>query len=752
MNNGIASSFDPGFQAEGPAPQHDTPILLQQKPWAEREWDPSAALATLAAAWRLLALSVLLCLTIAWLVLEAWPRRYTAETLVLLDPRNQPNLQLDEVLAGIAPDDQTISSEVLVLKSSALAAQVIADLELANDPAFNPALLPESEAWKVLLPENILQRLGGSSDTSSLTAPEAALEALEIRIIQAFAERLEVEREGRSHAIRIGFTATTPEQAADVANRLAARYLEGQLSVKFEAHGAAQDWLNTRVAELQENVEAAERAVEDYRNQSGLIDSNGVTVTTQQMGEINTRLIAARAETAAAEARLAQVKDLVGRNGGALSAAEVLSSPLIHRLKEQEVEVLRRRADLSQEFGPRHPKMLSVKAELADIRGRIMAEVRQIVAGLKNEVAVAAAQEQALAGDLERLSGETAAQNHAEVRLRALEREAEASRNLLETFLARMKETSNQEDIQRSDARILSPALPPVKPSSPRVLLVMVAAALLGLLLASGWVLFRSVQRHAAGDLSTFRERTGLRVLACVPKAAWHAGGRQAKVDLAVGLDHASRLTAAGLGQVPAMMVAPVEPGTNSAAVAIALAKTLARDDREVLLVDAETHGAGLSTQLGMQSASGFADAMSHDDLGPVMAAPSGVEGSRILPAGQGDLRSLLPMAASTIDARWDRLHASYPQVVMHCGPALGAVETRLFARCCGAVVFVVRWGRTPLQSVREAASLIWESGGRVGGVILLDVDSELATASTYLGGSPPPPIPLGKHFSRAGI
>ncbi len=236
------------------------------------------------------------------------------------------------------------------------------------------------------------------------------------------------------------------------------------------------------------------------------------------MGEINTRLIAARSEAAAARARLAQVKNLVNREGDALSAAEVLSSPLIHRLKEQEVEVLRRKADLSQEYGPRHPRILGIEAELADVRDRIMAEVQQIVAGLKNKVAVAVAQEQALARDLSRLEGKTAVQNQAEVRLRALEREAQASRNLLETFLARVKETSHQEAIQCSDARILSPALPPSKPSSPREILILAAAAMAAMLLSAIYVLAAASRVRGIDDASMVRERLGLRVLALVPK------------------------------------------------------------------------------------------------------------------------------------------------------------------------------------------------------------------------------------------
>ena len=123
-----------------------------------RQWDPVSALLGLAKAWKQITGFTALALFAAWLVLSVWPREYRAETLVLLDPRNQPNLQLDEVLAGIAPDDQTISSEVLILRSAELAARVIGDLSLASDPDFNPVAVTEHGFWNTILPVGLRDR------------------------------------------------------------------------------------------------------------------------------------------------------------------------------------------------------------------------------------------------------------------------------------------------------------------------------------------------------------------------------------------------------------------------------------------------------------------------------------------------------------------------------------------------------------------------------------------------------------------
>ena len=732
-------NFSPVFPTHGSNPPNAiSPAARDAEPTAaycdfraDREWDPVAGVAVLLRAWRLISGLVLLTVIIAWMVLSFLPKHYTAETVVLLDPRNQPNLQLDEVMAGLAPDDQTISSEVLILQSATLAAKVIAEFNLAADPYHNPTAQSPRGLLAAILPDQVWTRLFRSSGavTGPAVPPEAQLEVAEVRVLQSFAGNLEVERLGRSHAIRVAFTSHSPEQAADIANRLADRYLEGQLSVKFEAHGVAQDWLTERVTELQGNVETAEQAVEEYRTQSGLIGNNGLTMTNQQMGEINTRLIAARSEAAAARTRLAQVKSLVSREGDALSAAEVLSSPLIHRLKEQEVEVLRRRADLSQEYGPRHPRILSVEAELADVRSRVMSEVRQIVAGLSNEVSVAVAQEQALARDLERLEGKTAEQNQAGVRLRALEREAEASRNLLETFLARIKETSHQEAIQRSDARILSPALPPSKPSAPRELLVLAAAGMASLMLAIVFVLARAARVRGIEDPYIVRERLGLRVLATVPKISlWRRSHGRGEGRYPIE-DAAAVLAAASLSRAQTVLVAPVEQGMASAPFVMALCRVFARQESQVLLVDGALDHAALSVQLGLEHALGLADILLAEDAGPLPTVPSGINGMRFLCAGSDSARGRLIMSPSMLDNGLHRVREVCERIVIHGEPMLDTASSRLFAAKADATVLTVRWASTPLSAIAEAAAIVREAGGTVAGIILLDADLKAAPA-----------------------
>ena len=700
------------------------------------EWSPVSALRFLAYRWRAVGAVMLACAAIAWLVQSYLPRSYTAETLVLLDPRNQPALPVNPALAVFAANDQTINSEMLIVRSPELAATVIAELQLTSDPAFASTIdrktAPAELAARV---EALLIAFGLiSSPTPPAIPAEAALEARAGTVLSAFGERLEVAREGRSNAIRISFAAAEPELAAKVVNKLAATYLDGQQEAKLTADTIANTWLDQRVGELRAGVEAAERAAEEYRAEHGLADSNGVTITGQQIGEINSQLIAARANSAAANARLNQARRLVGREGDALSAGEVLSSPLIHRLKEQEVEVLRQRADLSQEFGARHPRMLGVEAELSDIRGKIAAEVRQIVAGLRNEAAVARAQEQTLAQNLAQLEQKAAGQSQAQVRLRALEREAEASRGVLETFLGRFEETANQAIVHRPDGRVISRASPPQDASSPRPVLIVGSAALVSGVLMSLAIVCLGAMRTGPRSPGEVERQFNTPVLGLLPDR-WHSA--DASGAKAVYAAENLRMIAGGVGSVRSLAVcAPVaQPGLDI--LPLALAGIWADAGHEVLLIR-------LTGETGEGNAGGNLhqnwNAATPPSLEEFLA---GIAASTIFggmdPAGRRGRVTEMPNPGALIDpssllevdrfaAVLSKCCARFDRVVVDAGALLATHPARVGAGAADATIIPFRWARTPPAQVSEACSAVRAMGGHVAGFAMTGVDlGELA-------------------------
>ncbi|MGB1548247.1 MAG: GumC family protein, partial [Alphaproteobacteria bacterium] len=412
--------------------------------------------------------TIVLVTLLATLVAFQITPRYSATAKIMIDSQRSRIVDVEDFMSGLGMDNETVQNEIQVIASRSLAQKVIDKLGLMQDAEFNPYLSEPGtlKTW--------VNALLGTSDDALSEDERYARER--IAVVDVLLDRLEVMPEKRSRVINIDFTTYSSKKAAQIANTYAELYLLEQLEAKFEATKRGTEWLNERVAELRKTVEASERAVELFRKETGLIRGKDTTVTSQQISEINTQLILARTQRAEAEARLKQVESLVRSPGGVESAAEVLASPLIQRLREQEAEIQRKAAELASEYGVRHPRMINIRAEIEDLQAKIRGEVNKIVEGLRNEVGVALARESALSSNLNKLKVEAAELNSAEVRLRILEREANANRTLFDTFLGRLKETAGQEEIQQPDARIISHADVPNTPSSPKIKLIFMVA------------------------------------------------------------------------------------------------------------------------------------------------------------------------------------------------------------------------------------------------------------------------------------
>ena len=223
-------------------------------------------------------------------------------------------------------------------------------------------------------------------------------------------------------------------------------------------------------------MQAAETAVQKYKAEHNLNEAaDGTSLTDQQLAAINTQLVQARADLAAKEATYSRVKALIA-SGHVADVSQVVASPLIVQLRTQEATLLQQEADLATRYGPKHPKLIAVKSQRRDLEAKLKQEVDRIAGSLENDVAVARAQVASLQASLRRTESEAARQNLATVKLKALQADAASTRSMYETFVTRLRQTQDQEAIQMSDARVISPAPMPNAPSSPHRTLIFAAS------------------------------------------------------------------------------------------------------------------------------------------------------------------------------------------------------------------------------------------------------------------------------------
>ncbi|MCR5879513.1 GumC family protein [Phenylobacterium sp. J367] len=410
------------------------------------------------------AIVVLVFLGAVLLTLSATPK-YTATASVMLDPRKETITSQEAVLSGLPADSSTVDTEVEILKSRQLAGRVVRALKLDEDPEFNGALRKPEGLRAVTA--GLKGLVSGATPPRKLTP--ADLQRQQDSVIDAALAGIEVRRAGLTYVIRINYEAQSPGRAAEIANKWAELYLLEQLEAKFDATQQASNWLNGRLGELRAQVIADEAAVQQFKIANNLLSASGTSLTEQEISSYNMTLAQARAQVAEDEARLATARRQLAGGSSGDDVGEALSSPVIQSLRAQRAQVSGQVADLQGRYGDRHPEMLKAKRQLSDIDTQIEQEISRIISNLEARASVSRQRAGALAGSLGGAKGTLAANNRAMVRLNELQRTAEASKTLYESYLNRYKETSTQQGIEQSDARVVSKAKIPGGPSSPRV-------------------------------------------------------------------------------------------------------------------------------------------------------------------------------------------------------------------------------------------------------------------------------------------
>lgn len=698
---------------------------------------------------------------LAALASELITPRYTATSEVMIQPRQARVIDVDAVVENLPPDEFTIETQIRVLTSREIAEHVVQQLDLLSDPEFNPFLdrrLDSSPGIAHRLPElagGLATQIGAwlreYRPTSEGVATEIPSETDEGQSVGApgsgvapnpveatvfnLLRKLEISRGGRSHVLSIDFTSTDPEKAARIANAVAESYVHTQLASKIQATTKATRWLTERVEQLRDRVLEGEHAVEEYRKANQLVDSPGGTpLNAQQLAAVNETLIAARAGRADKEARLEQLRQALQGGGRYDAIAEVIASPLIIMLREQETALLRHKAQLSREYGERHPQMLQVNAELQDLTAKIEREARNIVRVLEDEVTMAQRRERALEDSLAEAKSQSAAIGQAGIQLAELEREAAANRAIYETFLARLTETGEQKDLLEPDARLISAAFVPKSPSFPRPKLMVIsgftASVMMGVLLAF-------LTEHLDRSLRTGRhleELLGVGSLGMVP-AIRPRKGRQKHhqyllekplSEYAEAIRSVRKsLELSNVDSPPqVIMVTSTLPGEGKTTLATSLAASCASAGFETVLVDLDLRHPSVARQLNQPVEADLIDFMTGQALlEDIIHTVPAVDRLSYIPIKQLTRSPLNLLESQRMSSLIADLRARYEYVVLDTPPTLGITDARTTALLADAVLFVVRWQQTKAEPAQRGIEILLESHARVAGAVLTQVN-----------------------------
>jgi len=607
--------------------------------------------------------------------------RYKSEARVLIETRDNIFLRPDAEKAldrGSAIDQEAVTSQAQLILSRDLAREVIRTLQLGERAEFDPVLRGSSTIGV------LLGLVGLVRDPMSQTPEE--------RVFRSFAERLTAYQVEKSRVIAIEFESESPELAARAANAVAETYLMVQQTAKQDQSRVAGLWLAEKIEPLRGAVADAEAKVEQYRARNNLlVGTNNTTLSNQQLGEINAQLSAGLAQKADGEAKARIIRDAL-RTGGSVEFADIINSELMRRLSEQRVTLRAQLAEQSSTLLDQHPRIKELKAQIADLDRQIRAEADRLARALENDARVASAKVDSLGASLDRLKRQAGNVNEQDVQLRALEREAKAQRDLLESYLAKYREATTRDSVGAGspDARIISTAIVSNTPSWPKKLPTVLIAALGTLALTVAFTLSgQLLSGHSSVAIPMRRSQVAddLEALHRIQPAAEYPSdlgradvqGQQKPAPTSEprtpSAQDASTVEVAAetmIGTVTSGLMGRVAvigacPGVDTASIAVLLARTLAGKGRVVLL-DLAPGGPGLSALGADPSVPGINELVAGSASFGEIIARDRHSGTHFIAAGQPlvDVASIAqsPRLVITVEA----LARSYDHVVINAG------------------------------------------------------------------------------------
>ncbi|PWU72362.1 chain-length determining protein [Ochrobactrum sp. POC9] len=444
--------------------------------------DIGALFSSLRRHWLFIVVGALLMAALAWAICLLLTPDYRAEARIMIEARESIYTRPNGETAAERPvfDAEGVKSQVEVFSSGDLLKKVSDELKLTSNEAFTTT---EVKPWT-----RVLILLGMRTDPARLTPEE--------RVLQKLRKNMLVFTVTASRVIVVQYNSANPETAKNVANALANQYILFQQAAKLESNDDATGWLAPEIDDLRNRVRDAEKKVADYRASRGLLTGqSNSTIATQQLSEVSTELTRVRTSRASAEAKAESIRKALASGAPIDTLPDVIASGMMQRLAERRIQLNAQIADLSTTLLDGHPRIKALRSQLADLDQQIRIEGRKLVASLDNEVSAAKLREDELNRELNRVKAQAAQAGDQEVELRALEREATAQRQLLETYLTRYREAASRTDRNYVpvDARVFSSAEAPAVPYYPMILPIVGVTFAAGLLLLSIFVLLREL-------------------------------------------------------------------------------------------------------------------------------------------------------------------------------------------------------------------------------------------------------------------
>lgn len=650
--------------------------------------------------WRLVAACIAVALSAAAAYLLVVSPRFTTTASIIVEPR-RAQAQRSPMIGEVTLDTMMLESQVELLRTDKLLLGVLRKLGLSQDSEFTSSWAARSSELRLWL----LQSLG-------LRDQKDPTDRLERLALVGFKDALTVRRVGLSYIITVTCRSLSPARATRLANAVADDYVAGQIEAQSIAARRSTEWLQERVSEIGRQAQAAGDAAAAFRARSNLVRSGERLLSDQQLGEISTQLIAAGERVAELRARMDRIGAVAATGAASAAVGDVVASETVTGLRQRYLDLVRQQGTLSARFGTDHPAVAEVAKQMADIERSIGLELARLGESTRSEHEIARAREDSIRASLREAVDQQRSDSLAQVRLGSLEGEAQNYKLLYDNFLQRYAESVQQQSFPLTDARIVSPAYPPLNKSSPQTVFVLASALIGGTVLGLALGAAGDLRDRGPGSKDELDTELGITPLGALPSLpdGSTAADRFREAQRFPGSGFAEGVRALRFAletdrrEATVLGVVSSEPGEGRTTLAANLAETFGRSGVRAVLVDADLRSPGLSRVLAPGAERGLADVLSgRAKVADLLVQP---EGSHLvlLPTTEpmGELDAAETLASDAFARLLAELRAEWDVVLLDLGPLARLVDSLAAGRTVSQFLFVTGRHAVPFATLRR--------------------------------------------------
>ncbi len=628
-----------------------------------------------------------------------------------------PNMQFNIQQQQMENQSDTASylqTQMNILKSEAIARKVIAKLHL-DTVEFG--------------------KKNSSSPLAFLASKDAAAAPTSMdSSIREFEKHLNVEVVKNSNLVSVSYETENPELAAAVANETVQTFIDQNIDMRTAPAKSYMTWLDGELDKIKSKMNESSDSLENFKRSRSLIvggerDSN---VTLAALNDLNARMLAAEAKRYQAEIKYQQVMKLSSVSGGVMSLPDVLNNKLIQDLKAQEELINKEMAEKSKKFGDKHPVIVGLNNEMAQIKRQINSEVKLIVNGIKNDYEASLHEERSLQGAFNRQKAEAMSYDQHAAEYELKKEDMEGAKAIYQQVLKKAQETTIMGTINVSNVQLFDKATPPRKPSKPKKALNVLLGIVLGLFTGVGFALVSERMDNTYTSPEELEEHLGVPMLGIVPKSSQQDDKKPENIvavtDPISPMAESfrtirSNILLARKDHTPRVMqVCSALHGEGKSTVSINLACIMAAAGEKILLIDGDMRRPRLHKVFEVPNSRGLSSVITKKaELADVMKK-TGVPNLTFIPSGPLYSNPGEMLGSTAMFNLVAGLREQFDRVLIDCPPYLGIADASLLTPLSDGVVLVVRSGSTIKDAVWKIKKNMDVIKAEILGVVLNDM------------------------------